>query len=84
MKYVSLKKIVLVVGKINRKKSFTGWDGALQGPKGWEWSEKVFLIMRGGLGMEQDKTMQGRDDDPILRPHPAPFSSLRQFALNLI
>ena len=45
-----------------------GWDGASQGPKGWEWGEKVFPIVRGGAGMGQDKTMQGGDEDPILRP----------------
>ena len=47
-----------------------GWGGASQGPNGWEWGEKVFPIVRGGAGMGQDKTMQGGDEDPILRPSP--------------
>ena len=53
-----------------------GRDGASRGPKGRGWGEKVFPIMRGGAGMGQDKTMQGGDEDPILRPHPAPLPSL--------
>ncbi|KAL0004387.1 hypothetical protein SO802_011948 [Lithocarpus litseifolius] len=32
--------------------------------------------MRGGAGMGQDKTRRGGDEDPILRPRPAPLPSL--------
>ena len=70
-----IKKIVLVVGQINKKYSFTGWDGASRGPKGRGWGEKVFPVMRGGVGMGQDKTIRDEDEDPILRPRPAPVPS---------
>ena len=53
-----------------------GWSGASWGPKGRGWGEKVFPVMRGGAGMGQDKTMRGGDEDPILRPRPAPLPSL--------
>ena len=39
-----------------------------RGPKGREWGEKVFPVMQGRAGMEQDKIMRGGDEDPILRP----------------
>ena len=55
-----IKKILLVVGQINKKWSFTGWGKASRGSKGWGWGEKFFLVM------------QGRDEDLILRPRPAP------------
>ena len=71
-----IKKIVLVVGQINKKYNFTGWDGVLWGPKGQECSEKVFSVMRGEAGMGQDKTMQGRNEDPIFRPCLDPLPSL--------
>ena len=32
--------------------------------------------MRGGTEMGHDKTVRGGDEDPILRPRPAPLSSL--------
>ena len=48
-----------------------GWGGASRGPKGRGWGGKVFPIMLGKTGMEQDKTMRGGDEDPILWPHPA-------------
>ena len=32
--------------------------------------------MRSGTEMEQDKTMWGGDEDPILRPRPIPLPSL--------
>jgi len=32
--------------------------------------------MRGGAGMRQDKTMRGRDEDPIFQPRPVPLPSL--------
>ena len=47
-----------------------------RGSKGQGWSEKVFPVMRGRAGMGQDKTMQGGDEEPILRPRPAPLPSL--------
>ena len=50
-----------------------GQGGASWGPKERGWSEKVFPIMRGGVGMGQDKTMRGGEEDPILRPCPAPY-----------
>ena len=71
-----IKKIVLVLGQINRKKSFTRCDGASRGPKGRGWGEKDFLVMWGGARMGQDKTIRDRDEDPILQPHPAPLISL--------
>ena len=40
------------------------------------WGEKVFPIMRGGTEMGHDKTVRGGDEDPILRPRPAPLPSL--------
>ena len=75
---VSLKKIVLIVGKINKKVGFygVGWGGASRGPKGRGWGEKVFPVMRGGAGMGQDNTMRGGDEDPILQPCPASLPSL--------
>ena len=39
MKYVSLKKIVLVVRQINKKWSFTGQGGVSRDPKGWGWGK---------------------------------------------
>ena len=33
------------------------WDRVSRGPQGQGWGEKVFLIMRGGAGIEQNKTM---------------------------
>ena len=32
--------------------------------------------MRGGAEMGQDKTIWGRDEDPILQPRPTPLPSL--------
>ena len=43
---------------------------------GWGWGEKVFPVMWGEPGMGQDKTIQGGNEDPILRPHPTPLLSL--------
>ena len=54
-----------------------GRGGASRDPKGQGWGEKVFLVMLGGTGMGQDKTMRGGDEDPILRPRPAPLPSLK-------
>ena len=42
-----IKKIVLIVGQINKKYSFTRWGGASRGRKGQGRGEKVFPIMRG-------------------------------------
>ena len=53
-----------------------GRGGASRGPKGRGWGEKVFPVMQGETRMGQDKTMWGKDEDPILRPHPAPLPSL--------
>ena len=58
-----------------------GWGGASQGPKGRGWGGKVFPIMRGGAGMGQDNTIQGGDEDPILRPRLAPLPSLKGSSL---
>ena len=58
-----------------------GWGGASQGPKGRGWGGKVFPIMRGGAGMEQDNTIRGGDEDPILRPRLAPLPSLKGSSL---
>jgi len=38
--------------------------------------QEIFPVMRGGAGMEQEKSMRGGGEDPILRPHPAPLPSL--------
>ena len=57
-----------------------GWGGASRGPKGRGWGEKVFPVMRGGAGMGKDKIMRGGDEDPILRPRPAPLPSLLALA----
>ena len=56
-----IKKIVLIVGQINKKLSFIRWG----------LGEKVFPVMRGEVGMRQDKTMWDGDEDSILwsRPH---------------
>ena len=56
-----------------------GWSGASWGPKGRGWGEKVFPLMQGGARMGQDKIMRGGDEDPILRPRPAPLPSLEVF-----
>ena len=71
-----IKKIVLVIEQINKKWSFTEWDGASWGPRGRGWGEKVFPVMQGGAGMWQDKTIRGRDEDSILWSRPAPLPSL--------
>ena len=46
-----IKKIALVLGQINRKKSFTRCGEASRGPKGRGWGEKDFLVMRGEARM---------------------------------
>ena len=38
--------------------------------------QEIFPVMRGGAGMGQEKSMRGGDEDPILRPRPAPLPSL--------
>ena len=58
-----------------------GWGGASRSPKGRGWGEKVFPVMRGGAGMGQDKTIRDGDEDPILRPRPAPLPSLLRVGL---
>ena len=35
-----------------------------QGPKGWGWGEKVFLVMRDGTEMGKNKTMLSGHEDP--------------------
>ena len=52
------------------------WGGTSRGPKERGWGEKVLPVMQGGTEMEQDKTMRDGDEDPILRPRPAPLLSL--------
>ena len=37
-----------------------------RGPKGREYGEKVFPVMRGGAGMGQDKTIRGGDENLII------------------
>ena len=59
-----------------------GWGGALQGSKERGWGEKVFPVMRDGVGIGQDKTMRDGDEDPILRPRPAPLPSLVTLRFN--
>ena len=54
----------------------TGFRG---GPKGEDGAIKFspsWGAGRGGDGMEQDKIMWGRGEDPILQPCPAPLPSL--------
>ena len=86
-KYISIneigfiKKIILVVGQIKKKLSFMGWGGVSLGPKGRGWGEKIFLVMQDGAGMEQDKIMQGRNKNPILRLCPASLPSLFEITL---
>ena len=38
--------------------------------------QEIFPVMRGGVGMGQEKSMRGGDEDPILRPRSAPLPSL--------
>ena len=38
--------------------------------------QEIFPIMRGEARMEQEKSMRGGGEDPILRPRPAPLPSL--------
>ena len=38
--------------------------------------QEIFPVMRGGAGMEQEKSIRGGGEDPILRPRPAPLPSL--------
>ena len=45
-----------------------GWGRVSHGPKGWGWGKKVFLVMQSKVGMGQNKTMQGGDEDPIAIP----------------
>ena len=77
-----IKKIILVVGQIKKKLSFMGWGGVSLGPKGRGWGEKIFLVMQDGAGMEQDKIMQGRNKNPILRLCPASLPSLFEITLS--
>ena len=51
-----------------------GWGGVLWGPKGWGWSEKVFSVMRSGVGQGWCKTKScGTGRRPYPSPHPAPL-----------
>ena len=38
--------------------------------------QEIFPVMQGGVGMGQEKSMRGGDEDPILRPRYAPLPSL--------
>ena len=72
-----IKKNCNSCGQIN-KYSFMGWGGVLWGPKERGWEKKIFLVMRGKVGMGQDKIMQGKGEDPILRTRPILLPSLLQ------
>ena len=53
------------------------WGETSQGTKGRGWGEKVFPVIRGGARIGQNNTMQGGDEDPVLRPCATPLPSLR-------
>ena len=38
--------------------------------------QEIFPVMRGGVGMGQEKSMRGGDEDLILRPRFTPLPSL--------
>ena len=44
-----------------------------RGPQGvgMGWESFLYHAGRGRAGMEQEKTMRGEDEDPILQPRPA-------------
>ena len=46
--------------------------------------QEIFPVMRGGAGMGQEKSVRGGDEDPILRPRPAPLPSLYQYGHTFI
>ena len=62
------KKIVLIVGKINKKVGFYEMEQGFVGPQG------------SGMGWESFSRHAGwgGDEDPILRPRPAPLPSLNE------
>ena len=45
--------------------------------------QEIFPVIRGEAGMGQEKSMRGGDEDPILRPRPAPLPSLSDTMLNV-
>ena len=59
MKYILLRKIVIVVGKLTRSGVLWGGAGLRGGLKGRGWSKKIFPVMQGSVGIGKDKTMWG-------------------------
>ena len=72
-----IKKIVLVVGKLTKVEFYEVRWGFV-GPQGTEMGWESFCHHARQLGMGQDKTMQGGDEDPILQPYLVPLPSRPQ------
>ena len=53
-----------------------GWGRVLQCLKGQGWGKQIFFVMRGRVGIGQDKILRGRGENPILRTHPTLLPSL--------
>ena len=76
MKQVSLKKLYQLQGKLTESRVLQGRAGLRGVPRGGDGVRKFSPSCgtgRGGIG--QDKTMQGKNKDPILRSRLAPLPS---------